>query len=94
MNGFYKRDFEKKAEGHSFFKLNHELMKFSSQNSIFYSLLYNDIVEEIMGIKIPDRAQALRMVLCEVARIESHLQFLYELTCLMGLNFESQQVKL
>jgi NADH-quinone oxidoreductase subunit D len=39
------------------------------------NLGYAQAVEKLMGIEVPKRAQYLRVLLCELSRIESHLMF-------------------
>ena len=43
---------------------------------MFNELVYCTAAEQLLGIEVPERAQWMRMLLCEVQRVASHLMFL------------------
>src|SRR5260370_17118589 len=40
------------------------------------NLAYALAVEKLMGVEVPPRAQALRVIMCELTRLSSHLLWL------------------
>ena len=92
-NSLYERFIEKKAEQSNVFDIQLLTMRSSTQNSIFYSLLYNEIIEELAGIKVPDRASAIRMILVELSRISSHLNYLRKFIALSGFQYEGEHIR-
>ena len=53
-----------------------------------YSVLMSKLYEDISNIKIPERAQAIRMIFIELSRIVEHLTALAQYCFDLGLNFE------
>ena len=49
-----------------------------------YAVLWARLYEEVHDIKIPERAQAIRMVLLELARVSNHLTILSRMTSRLG----------
>jgi len=43
---------------------------------LFNNLSYALAVEKLMGVEVPERAQALRVIMCELTRISSHMIWL------------------
>jgi NADH-quinone oxidoreductase subunit D len=43
---------------------------------LFNNLSYAMAVEKLMGVEVPPRAQALRVIMCELCRISSHMVWL------------------
>ena len=43
---------------------------------LFNNLSYAMAVEKLMGVEVPSRAQALRVIMCELCRISSHMIWL------------------
>lgn len=87
-SGYYEKGIEKKCEKLNVFELSLMSMRSSSQNSLFNSLLNCEVIEELANISVPERAQAMRMVLSEVARIGSHLNYITDVTMQRGFIYE------
>lgn len=87
-NGYFEKGIEKKCEKLNVFELSLMSMRSSSQNSIFNSLLNCEVIEDLGNISIPERAQAMRMVLSEIARIGSHLNYVTDMTMQRGFIYE------
>lgn len=85
INGLHHRDFERKCLGkdplHSLFRFE----RLCARDSVFAPLLWVETIENLFHIPIPDKAQATRMVWMELARVEGHLNFLWELSGELGL---------
>lgn len=84
INGLHCRLFEKKALGKDPLKLLFQFERLCTRDSVFAPLLWVETIEELYHISIPDKAQAIRMVWMELARVEGHLHFLWELTHELG----------
>jgi NADH-quinone oxidoreductase subunit C/D len=54
--------------------------KINLSHSPTYSVAWAKCIEDVFRIKIPERAQAIRIVLLEFARIADHLTVLHEMT--------------
>lgn len=74
--GYYHRGIEKISEGMSYQTIFSLLNKLNHCSPEFSSILWAEICEKSADLSLPERAQALRMVICEVARIQDHLQCL------------------
>lgn len=74
--GYYHRGVEKICEQWEYQALFSLLNKLNHCSGEFSSLLWAEICEKSANLSLPERAQALRMVICEVARIQDHLQCL------------------
>lgn len=71
--GYLHRCFEKEAEAHPW----HAVIPYTDRLN-YVSPLMNNVgycmaVEKLLGISIPERAQWIRMLVCEVSRIADHL---------------------
>jgi NADH:ubiquinone oxidoreductase subunit D/NADH:ubiquinone oxidoreductase subunit C len=91
--GFYKRNIEKNSEKLNVFELELMLMRFSSEHSLFYSLLFAETIEKMSLITVPVKAQVLRMVLCEVVRVRSHLNNMTKFLSMLGFDFEANLIR-
>jgi NADH:ubiquinone oxidoreductase subunit D len=87
-HGYFEKGIEKKCEKLNVYELSLMSMRSSSQNSLFNSLLHCEVIEELSNIKIPERAQAMRMVLSEIARIRSHINYITDMTMKLGFLYE------
>ena len=87
-HGYFEKGIEKKCEKLNVFELSLMAMRSSSQNSLFNSLLHCEVIEELADIKIPERGQSMRMVLSEVSRIGSHLNYITDMTMKLGFIYE------
>lgn len=88
-HGLHFRDIERKAIHKNPFQLIFTFERLCMRDSIFAPLLWVETIEGIHGITIPDKAKAIRMVWMELARVEGHLNFLWELTQELGFYVEA-----
>jgi formate hydrogenlyase subunit 5 len=71
---FYKyRGLEKIAEGKSVDQVLLAAERFSGTSAFSHSLAFCRAVEEICGVRVPNRAQALRALLAELERLRHHV---------------------
>lgn len=71
--GFLHRSIEKIAENRNFLQIIPFMDRLEYLSSMFIEYAYIYPVEELMGIKVPDRANYLRVIMMELNRIASHL---------------------
>lgn len=71
--GFYHQGFEKLLQSKDIFQVLHLVDKINFTSAPSLSIAWAKTIEEIFRIKIPERAQAIRIVLLELARISNHL---------------------
>jgi NADH-quinone oxidoreductase subunit C/D len=74
--GFHHQGFEKLLEGKEIVQILHLVDKINLSCAPSFSIAWAKIVEEMFRIKLPERAQAIRIVLLELARISHHLTVL------------------
>ncbi|MCF8059512.1 MAG: hypothetical protein K9K67_09460 [Bacteriovoracaceae bacterium] len=89
VTGLYFRDFEKKCLSKDPNELIFFFERLCIKDSVFAPLLWIETIEQRFSISIPDKAKAIRMVWMELARVEGHLNFLWELTQELGFFVES-----
>lgn len=87
--GFCHRNFEKMILGKPLETVAFYMERLCSRDSVFAPLIWNEALENRHHIIIPEKAQAIRMVWMEMARIEGHLMFLQELIAELGFLIES-----
>jgi len=87
--GFCHRNFEKIILGKPLETIGFYMERLCSRDSVFAPLIWNEALEKRHHILIPEKAQAIRMVWMEMARIEGHLTFLQELIAELGFLIES-----
>lgn len=85
--GYIHRGLEKLAELKDFNQSVYIVERVCGICSFMHSMAYTRGIEEIMGIEIPERAEYLRVIWAEIARIQSHLLWLGLLAD--GFGFES-----
>jgi Ni,Fe-hydrogenase III large subunit len=85
--GYVHRGLEKLAELKDFNQSVYIVERVCGICSFMHSMAYARGVEDIMGIQIPDRAEFLRVIWAEIARVQSHLLWLGLLADAFG--FES-----
>lgn len=85
--GFVHRGLEKLVEKKEFTEYVYVAERICGICSFMHGMGYCMAVEDVMGVKIPDRAQFLRTVWAELSRVHSHLLWLGLLADAIG--FES-----
>ncbi len=74
--GFHHQAFELLLHRKDIFQIVQLVDKINFSSSPSYSIAWAKTIEEMYRIKIPERAQAIRVVLLELARIADHLSVL------------------
>jgi ech hydrogenase subunit E len=74
--GYVHRGLEKMAELKDFNQTVYIVERVCGICSYMHSMAYVRGIEDLMGIQIPDRAEFLRVIWAETARIQSHLLYL------------------
>lgn len=83
--GFHHQGIEKLFEGKDVIQILHLVDKVNLSSAPSFSIAWAKTVEEMFRIKIPERAQALRLVMLELGRVADHL------TVLSSICLESNQ---
>lgn len=78
--GFFHRGIEKLLEFKSWNHVMQLVDLIHPGAAPTYSTIWAKNLEEILSIKLPERSQAIRIVLLELARIADHLTVLFEIT--------------
>lgn len=78
--GFYHRGLEKLLESKSWVHVMQIVDMLHTGIAPTYSTAWAKTLEEMLRIKLPERAQAIRIVLLELARVAEHLTVLAETT--------------
>lgn len=84
--GFHHQGFEKILEGFDWVQVLQLVDKIHIGVAPTYSIAWAKTVEDSYRIKIPERAQAIRIVMLELARITEHLTVLSEMTFALKLD--------
>ncbi|MCY4513042.1 MAG: NADH dehydrogenase (quinone) subunit D [Bdellovibrionales bacterium] len=71
--GYLHRCFEKMAEVHPYNQVIPYTDRLNYCSSPMNNVGYCKAVEELMGVEIPPKAQAMRVILCELSRIIDHI---------------------
>lgn len=71
--GFTHKALEKMHENLKWFSSIIAVDRIDSEASIFYETAFFQSVEEVCNILVPRRAQVIRLILCELNRIQCHL---------------------
>lgn len=71
--GYLHRGFEKSAETHEYNQVIPYTDRLNYLSAISNNVGYVKAVEELCGIVVPPRCQAIRVILCELSRIMDHL---------------------
>ena len=71
--GFLHRCFEKMAETHPYNQVIPYTDRLNYCSAPMNNVGYCKAVERLLGVEIPLKAQALRMILCELSRIIDHI---------------------
>jgi NADH-quinone oxidoreductase subunit D len=73
MFGYLHRGIEKLAEGRTYTQNIPFTDRFDYINSMLNNLAYVQAVEKLAGIRVPERAEYLRVIMSEMMRIAKHL---------------------
>lgn len=84
--GFHHQGLEKLFEKKDILQIMQLADKVNLSSAPNYSVAWAKTVEEMFRIKIPERAQAIRIVMLELARISDHLTVLTSVCHLAGQN--------
>lgn len=74
--GFHHQGIEKLFENKNLIQISHLIDKINLNSAPHYSIAWMKTIEELMELKIPQRAQALRLVMLELSRLSEHLTVL------------------
>ncbi len=71
--GYLHRCFEKEAEDHTWAQVMPYTDRLNYVSSMLNNCIYAGAVEKMFGVEITPRAQAIRVIVCEISRIIDHL---------------------
>lgn len=71
--GYLHRCFEKHAEGNNYIQVVPYTDRMDYLCAMTNNLAYAETVEKLMGLQPPERGQYIRVIVCELNRIASHL---------------------
>ena len=74
--GYLHTGMEKTGEELTYLQGPTNVTRMDYASNFFNELVFSMATEELLGIEVPERAQWIRMLLCEANRISSHLLFL------------------
>jgi NADH-quinone oxidoreductase subunit D len=74
--GYLHTGMEKTGEDLTFLQGPTNVTRMDYASPLFNELVFSLAVEELLGIEVPERAQWIRMLMCELNRIASHLLFM------------------
>jgi NADH-quinone oxidoreductase subunit C/D len=74
--GFLHTGMEKQSESEKYYQAICSTDRMDYLSPMTNNLAYCLTVEKLMGVEVPERAQVLRVLLCELSRIASHLVWL------------------
>jgi len=74
--GYLHRGSEKLAEGLQYHQITPLFDRMAYPAAMNNELVYCMAVEKLMGLEVPERAQYIRVLMCELNRIASHFLFL------------------
>jgi NADH-quinone oxidoreductase subunit C/D len=83
--GFYHQGLEKLLENKDWQLALQLVDKINIGAAPSYSIAWAKVMEDTLRIKIPERAQAIRIVFLELARISEHLTVMHEITFALKL---------
>jgi NADH-quinone oxidoreductase subunit C/D len=86
LPGFHHQGLEKLFEKKDWLQVMQLLDRLNLSGSPTYSIAWAKTLEDMLRIKLPERAQALRLVLLELARIADHLTVLAHVTEVLAYN--------
>jgi NADH-quinone oxidoreductase subunit C/D len=75
--GFHHQGLEKLFQNKNIFQLIHLVDKVNLSSAPHFSIAWAKTIEEMFRVKIPERAQAIRIVMLELGRVADHLTVLH-----------------
>lgn len=84
--GFFHSGLEQKYREKNWLQVMQLVDEIQPGSSPTYSIAWAKNLEDIYRIKLPERAQAIRIILLELARVNEHLTVLFEVTKALDLN--------
>ncbi len=78
--GFHHQGLEKLLENKDWFQVMQLVDKIQIGAAPTYSIAWAKTLEDILSIRLPERAQAIRIVMLELGRVAEHLTVLFEMT--------------
>lgn len=82
--GYLHRGFEKTCEHKTYFNLLPYTDRLNYVSPLINNLAYVMTMEKMLGLDIPERAQYIRVIMCELSRISDHLTALAAMTMECG----------
>jgi NADH-quinone oxidoreductase subunit D len=74
--GYLHTGMEKTGEDLSYIQGATNVTRMDYAAPLFHELAFSMAVEQLLGIEVPERAQWIRMLMCEVNRMSSHMLFM------------------
>lgn len=74
--GYLHTGMEKTGEQLSYLQGPTNVTRMDYASPLFNELVFSMAVEELLGIEVPERAQWIRMLMCELNRMSSHMLFM------------------
>ncbi|MES2529155.1 MAG: NADH-quinone oxidoreductase subunit C [Bdellovibrionota bacterium] len=84
--GFHHQGLEKKIESMNWMQVLHYVHRIHEGASPHYSIAWVKTLEEMMAIRLPERSQAIRIIMLELSRIAEHLTVLHEICYALNKN--------
>src|SRR5690606_27264603 len=91
-SGFLHKGLEKSFERRSWFTAMTVADRVDSETALSAEMALAIAVEEICNIQVPRRAQVIRLILCELERVGSHLAFLARVSLATGFETASHYI--
>ncbi len=71
--GYAHRAHEKMAENRSYIQFLPNTSRIDYLSGMIYNIAFCQAIEKMAGIDVPERAEVIRVIVCELNRIQSHL---------------------
>lgn len=86
VRGYYETKWCERAVDLNWRQLLNQTDNVSPGTPYFTNLALVESLEDHLGIELPERASAIRMILCELSRIYDHIQSMHTLFLLQGVS--------
>lgn len=86
IRGHFKTNWCARAQEYNWRQLINQTDSLSPGTPYFANLALIESLEDQLDVALPERASAIRMILCELSRIYDHLQSLHSLFLLQGVS--------